>query len=128
MKKALLIFSIFSLIVSLALCVEAHSDRTGSNGGHTNHKTGEYHYHHGYPAHDHYDMDGDGDIDCPYDFKDKTNHKSNGSSNTPTSTNKSNESGKVNNSRSETWIMVGIAIALLGFWISPIFFNNKKRN
>ena len=38
-------FSIF--IISLFFCVFAfgHSGRTDSNGGHTNHKTGEYHSH-----------------------------------------------------------------------------------
>lgn len=56
--------------------VYAHPGRTGGNGGHTNHSTGEYHYHHGYSAHGHYDIDGDGVVDCPYDFDDKTNHNS----------------------------------------------------
>lgn len=39
----------------------AHSGRTDSQGGHYNRKTGEYHFHHGYPAHDH-----PGGV-CPYD-------------------------------------------------------------
>lgn len=30
-----------------------HSGGTDSNGGHHVTATGEYHYHHGYPAHDH---------------------------------------------------------------------------
>lgn len=54
-----------------------HQGRTDSNGGHYNHTTGEYHYHHGYPAHDHYDMNGDGAVDCPYYFKDNTTNNSN---------------------------------------------------
>lgn len=66
--------AVASLIFLLAIAVSAHSGRTDSNGGHYNHSTGEYHYHHGYSAHQHYDMDGDGAIDCPYEFKDKTNH------------------------------------------------------
>lgn len=61
---AILILVLFCLPIS----VNAHSGRTDSNGGHTDHSTGEYHYHHGYPAHDHWDMDGDGDIDCPYTY------------------------------------------------------------
>lgn len=70
MKK---ITSIFSAILFAVLCLmsfnaEAHSGRTDSNGGHTNHATGDYHYHHGCPAHYHYDIDGDGSIDCPYTF------------------------------------------------------------
>lgn len=54
----------------------AHAGKTDWQGGHTDRETGDYHYHHGYPAHDHYDMDGDGKADCPYDFDDKTNHSS----------------------------------------------------
>lgn len=76
MKKVLFVISIIVLITSIALCVSAHPGRTDGSGGHTDHSTGEYHYHHGYPAHDHYDMDGDGDLDCPYDFDDKTDHSS----------------------------------------------------
>jgi len=58
----------------LSFHVFAHSGRTDGNGGHTDSDTGEYHYHHGYPAHDHYDIDDDGDLDCPYDFDDKTSN------------------------------------------------------
>jgi len=64
----------------LPICAFAHPGRTDSDGGHYNHSTGEYHYHHGYPEHDHYDMDGDGIIDCPYDFVDKTGKNSGSSS------------------------------------------------
>jgi hypothetical protein len=66
------------LLLALAICIHlpviafAHPGGTDSSGGHTNHNTGDYHYHHGYPAHDHYDMDGDGIVDCPYKFDDKT--------------------------------------------------------
>lgn len=48
----------------------AHSGDTDSSGGHYNHSTGEYHYHHGYPAHQH--IDGV----CPY-----MSYTSSGSSN-----------------------------------------------
>ena len=80
MKKPALLFAllIFLLIQSVPLIAYAHPGSTDGRGGHTDHSTGEYHYHHGYPAHDHYDMDGDGDIDCPYDFDDQTNHSSGG--------------------------------------------------
>lgn len=57
-------------VVILAAPAFAHSGRTDSQGGHTNHSTGEYHYHHGYPAHQH-----DNGI-CPYDFDDKTGQNS----------------------------------------------------
>lgn len=82
MKRTIVRISVLVLIafvfVSIALGVKAHPGRTDGNGGHTDHSTGEYHYHHGYPAHDHYDMDGDGKKDCPYDFDDKTDHSSGG--------------------------------------------------
>jgi hypothetical protein len=67
------------LLAALLLCVPAlpvfaHTGKTDANGGHYDSATGEYHYHHGYPAHSHWDMDGDGVIDCPHDFDDQTNH------------------------------------------------------
>ena len=67
-----IIFILLILFLCIPIAVYAHPGRTDSKGGHTNHSTGEYHYHHGYSAHDHYDMDGDRDMDCPYDFKDRT--------------------------------------------------------
>ena len=92
MKKVFIITSMLLLITLLigfaALSVRAHPGRTDGSGGHTNHDTGEYHYHHGYPAHDHYDMDGDGVLDCPYNFDDKTDHNTDSeyNSNTPANT------------------------------------------
>lgn len=50
----------------------AHSGRTDEFGGHYDHSTGEYHYHHGYPAHQH-----ENGV-CPYDFDDQTNHGDSG--------------------------------------------------
>lgn len=41
------------LAIVLVLPGSAHSGRTDSKGGHYNTETGEYHYHHGYPAHQH---------------------------------------------------------------------------
>lgn len=74
MKKRLLAL----LLCLFLLCPSAlaHGGKTDANGGHYDRSTGEYHYHHGYPAHQHYDMDGDGIIDCPYDFDDQTDHSS----------------------------------------------------
>lgn len=76
---------LFAFTIALCLIfpivVYAHPGRTDSEGGHYDRSTGEYHYHHGNPAHDHYDMDGDGVADCPYDFDDKTGSSSNESSN-----------------------------------------------
>lgn len=64
-------FSLLILIVLILLCSTvmsfAHSGGTDYKGGHYD-SFGDYHYHHGYPAHDH--IDGE----CPYDFKDNTNY------------------------------------------------------
>lgn len=67
---AVLLFTIFS-----AVTVYAHPGKTDSNGGHTDRSTGEYHYHHGYPAHNHSDLDEDGIKEyCPYNHDDATDH------------------------------------------------------
>lgn len=83
MKKILLAVSTISVCAFLVISVYAHSGKTDSIGGHTDSDTGEYHYHHGYPAHSHYDMDEDGYLDCPYDFDDKTGVNSGSSSISP---------------------------------------------
>ncbi len=49
------------LVAIMSCCAYAHPGRTDSQGGHTNHETGEYHFHHGYPAHQH--PNGE----CPYE-------------------------------------------------------------
>ncbi len=64
----------------LAVPASAHAGKTDGNGGHYDHSTGTYHYHHGYPAHQHFDIDGDGVVDCPYDFDDQTSRTSGSSS------------------------------------------------
>lgn len=70
------------LVPILTLFSVLHGGRTDAWGGHYDHSAGEYHYHHGMPAHDHYDIDGDGVIDCPYSFRgnsgesEKTNNTS----------------------------------------------------
>ena len=66
-----------SLVLCLSVIASAHPGRTDSDGGHYNHSTGEYHYHHGYSAHQHYDTDGDGVVDCPYTFSGKPNSSEN---------------------------------------------------
>lgn len=50
-KKIFMLIMIIILLISPI--VYAHPGKTDSNGGHFNHSTGEYHYHHGYPAHQH---------------------------------------------------------------------------
>lgn len=74
-------------LVALMLCAVpvfafAHGGSLDGNGGHYNRSTGEYHYHHGYPAHQH--PNGV----CPYNFDDKTdrspgNGSGGGSANPP---------------------------------------------
>lgn len=63
MKK--MITAIFCLILVITPA-SAHPGRTDANGGHWDHSTGEFHYHHGYPAHQH--TNGV----CPYDYDDQT--------------------------------------------------------
>lgn len=63
MKKAALLLVIALLLTTSAF---AHPGRTDANGGHYDRATGEYHFHHGYPAHQH-----TGGA-CPYDFDDQT--------------------------------------------------------
>lgn len=76
MKRKILQLIVSAILISsiFPISAYAHRGKTDGAGGHTDHSTGEYHYHHGYPAHDHYDMDDDGIADCPYNFDDKTDH------------------------------------------------------
>ena len=80
MKKLPLIFTVFLIAISIPITVFAHPGSTDGRGGHYDRSTGDYHFHHGYPAHDHYDMDGDGIDDCPYSFVDKTDTSNRGTS------------------------------------------------
>ena len=76
MKKILIFLFLYMMCAATAY---AHAGRTDAYGGHYDNETGEYHYHHGYPAHEH--IDGV----CPYDFDDQTAHTS-GNSSTSTAT------------------------------------------
>lgn len=53
MKKIFLCFLALLIIVIVFIPTDAHSGGTDANGGHWDHSTGEYHYHHGKPAHQH---------------------------------------------------------------------------
>lgn len=66
MKKLLSFHIVLLFAFAILLPVYAHPGRTDSNGGHVDKSTGEYHYHHSYPAHQHTDINGDGIPDCPY--------------------------------------------------------------
>lgn len=69
-KKAICATAVFAVLFCSCTMSFAHTGRTDLNGGHYNRSTGEYHYHHGYPAHQH--TNGA----CPYDFDDKTGQNS----------------------------------------------------
>lgn len=60
MKKIHFILLLMFLL-ACTITVYAHPGGTDSDGGHYNHSTGEYHYHHGRPAHQH-----ENGV-CPYD-------------------------------------------------------------
>lgn len=66
-------FAVLALAALLILPVYAHGGRTDANGGHYDSSTGEYHYHHGYPAHQHVNET------CPYNFDDKTDRNNDSS-------------------------------------------------
>lgn len=76
MKKT---FSVLVCFILLFCTASAHAGRTDANGGHWDRSTGEYHYHHGYPAHQH--TNGI----CPYAYDDKTGSSSGSSSNSSSS-------------------------------------------
>lgn len=80
MKKVFCFLFTLSFFFIFSLNAFAHPGNTDAQGGHTDRSTGEYHYHHGYPAHQHEDLDGDGEPDCPYDYVDKTGQSSGTSS------------------------------------------------
>lgn len=70
-KRAVTAVCCALLLTSFA---SAHPGRTDASGGHWDNSTGEYHYHHGYPAHQH--TNGV----CPYDYDDQTGASSGSSS------------------------------------------------
>ena len=72
MNKKKLFALILCVALSVPVAVFAHPGRTDEYGGHYDWETGEYHYHHGYPAHQH--IDGY----CPYDYDDQTDHSNHG--------------------------------------------------
>ena len=70
MKKVCITLACLLLVALMAFTGSAHSGGTDAYGGHYDKSTGEYHYHHGYPAHKH--IGGE----CPYDFDDDTGKNS----------------------------------------------------
>ena len=97
----LIAFSLFSFTAF------AHSGRTDSQGGHYDWSTGEYHYHHGYPAHKH--PNGE----CPHKFDDKTAEQS-----TTSSVQKNNISNG-NNKKETSPIINFIMSGMIAFFAIP---------
>lgn len=62
MNKSKKFISAVGCLLMLTPVALAHPGKTDANGGHWNTETGEYHYHHGYPAHLH------NNGVCPYGF------------------------------------------------------------
>lgn len=137
-KKTLIICLTVCLFYLLISPVLAHPGRTDGSGGHTDHSTGEYHYHHGYSAHDHYDMDDDGLVDCPYDFNDKTGHSS-GSGNSssgnsvykaaptvePTNTYENQTKNEKDSDSNDTLVTITAIVIVLGFIALPSLIFKK---
>lgn len=105
------------LILIFGISAYAHSGNTDGSGGHYDNSTGDYHYHHGLPAHRH--PNGK----CPY------------SNNTQNYSNGSSGSGSSNDNGSQIGIFFACLIILLLFplWIGIFgkikeFFSPKKNN
>lgn len=100
------------MVLALPSGVSAHPGRTDSHGGHRNRSTGEYHYHHGYPAHQH--TNGI----CPYNFDDQTgvNSGTSGGRETAEKVEKATEEGPApkggNGWRIFWWVIGGIVIGV----------------
>lgn len=123
------IICLFCLILIVLGYASAHPGRTDANGGHYDRKTGEYHYHHGYPTHQH--TDGV----CPYDFDDRTGWNSGTSGNgSSKDTSSSSSPAKVPSKPQQKdfplwgWILIGaFALYLLGSLIKTIVTAKTKK-
>ena len=110
-KMICLLFATLMVAVLLSGTALAHSGGTDSEGGHYDDETGEYHYHHGWPAHSHEDTDGDDEPDCPYDFVDATVPHSSTEKSTPTPTEEPKPTGEgEKNADWLLWIFIGPAL------------------
>lgn len=88
-----------ALIIICSFGMLFHPGRTDEDGGHTDHSTGEYHYHHGYPAHQH--PDGV----CPYENEEPiyTHHESTNSAATTSRSSVNTEKGSRATKEKEPW-------------------------
>lgn len=109
---------IIGLVAVLASFAILHSGRTDGNGGHHNHSTGEYHYHHGYSAHSHYDMNGDGVADCPYSFKDNTSYNSSTSKSKSNTSNISKSTGNKKHGSSFKSFLKSVLLVICSIFVS----------
>ena len=108
MKKVFTLVTLILLLISFCgVLASAHSGRTDSNGGHTNSATGEYHYHHGYPAHSH--PNGI----CPY----RTNGSSGSAGSSSSSSSSSSSESNV------VWLFVALGGILV---VSLILYTGNK--
>lgn len=105
MKRLLAVLLIIPIVLLLSTTVSAHSGRTDSNGGHYNHETGEYHYHHGYPEHQH--INGQ----CPYLIKEK------GKQEIPEQKKDTNYKKEDNESSTFAKIVGSVFVAGMGAWL-----------
>lgn len=136
MKKTLLL--LIGLSFCLTLICSAHAGRTDENGGHYDRGSGEYHYHHGYPAHQH--TDGK----CPYDFDDRTGEDSGSPSSGSSTGSGSASSSSIGNGSKKFFpsynlifdIVRCVPILLFVGWIITVYFkqiriaisNKRKRD
>ena len=112
MKKTFALVILILLLISHCgvLVASAHSGGTDSKGGHTNSATGEYHYHHGYPAHSH--PNGI----CPY-----STNGSSGSTGSSSSSSSSSSSGS-------NWVWLSVAFGGISVVVILIVnIGNKNR-
>lgn len=113
------------LMLSLSLGVTAHPGDTDSQGGHYNRGTGEYHFHHGQPAHQH--VNGV----CPYEFVDETGKNSGGSGSSSTKeTAKANAIQGVKEKKdNKDWFIIGMYGFAAAMFIGEVtdFGNNRKK-
>lgn len=122
------------LVIVLSVCfipmsTSAHSGKTDSAGGHHDTATGEYHYHHGHPAHDHENgvcPYGDYDNSSSYSDYDDTDYSSSDytyGSQSAQDSQRTRISASQPDSNRVTWQIV-IVVALLV--IAGIFAHNDK--
>lgn len=109
MRRTVLVLLLIAVVALLIVPISAHPGGTDSNGGHYDHSSGDYHYHHGYPAHDH------SGGKCPYDF----------ASGSSSSGGSSSGGGCADSSGGNWWLLAVAAIVLIlfiRFWVrsSPL--------